>query len=79
MRTGLFLIPHSPCGILRPMAADPKRPEPKASIEAFKILPQSFGRLPVLAATLVTGGLPQEAFRATGERKSATKPLPDRR
>jgi hypothetical protein len=61
------------------MANDAKKPELKGSIEAFKILPQPFGRLPVLATTLVTGGLPQEAFKATGERKSPTTPPPSRR
>ncbi len=61
------------------MPTEAKKPEPKGSIEAFKILPQPFGRLPVVAATLVTGGLPQEAFKATGERKSPTTPPPSRR
>lgn len=56
-----------------------KRAESKGSIDSFKLIPQSFGRLPVIAATLVTGGLPQEAFKSSAERKPATKPLPDRR
>ena len=57
----------------------PKKPETKGSIDAFRILPQSFGRLTVVATTLATGGLPQEAFKPAGERKPATKPPADRR
>ena len=60
------------------MPADPKKPESKGAIEAFRIHPQPFGRLTVVATSLATGGLPTEAFKAAGERKSATKPPPDR-
>ncbi len=56
------------------MSDEKKKPEPKVSIETFKILPQPFGRLTVLASSLATGGLPQDAFKATGERKPSTKP-----
>jgi hypothetical protein len=63
------------------MSADakkPVKPDTKGSIDAFKIQPQSFGRLTVVATTLATGGLPQEAFKPAGERKSATTPPPAR-
>ena len=63
--------------ILSPaMSNEPKRPEPKGTIETFKIRTQPFGRLSVVAASLTT--LPQEAFKPVGERKSATKPPPGR-
>ena len=51
-----------------------KRPEPNGAIVTCRILPQPFGRLSVGAASLTTSGLPPEAFKAAGGRKSPRKP-----
>ena len=55
-----------------------KKAEPRATINGFQIQPRTFGRLTVVASTLTTGGLPPEAFKATGGRKWSTKPDPAR-
>jgi hypothetical protein len=56
-----------------------KKPETKGAIDAFRMIPQPFGRLTVVAHTLATGGLPQEAFKPSGAPKSSKKHPPDHR
>ena len=60
------------------MTNETKRPEPHGSIDEFQIMPQPFGRLPVVASALVTGGLPPEAFQAKPAPKEPTTPPPSR-
>ena len=64
------------CAILPAMSPEPKKPEPKGTIDAFRLLPQSFGRLTVQSTTL--NSLPRDAFKSRLERKSATTPPPAR-
>ena len=58
------------------MPPERRKPEPKGSIAAFRLLPQPFGRLAVLSTTL--DSLPRDAFKPRAERKSATTPPPAR-